>query len=525
VVGQAASAGATGEDTVSLGSTVSAPQFQGFGSKIERPDLQVIFWGSYWPGSGPINQNALMSAFTNIVNGPYLSGLTQYGYTGPVNVRPPLVDPVGIPTITVPLQTLAPGVQQSLDVYNAVLGYVERLVKIGAIPNVDDNHDLIVMVVLDPSIPFPQDETAGGQITPVFGSHGKLEIFEKLDDNTRFAVGWVGTQAGALGQPDQTTKTFSHELVEAITDPFPFSGWVQTQPAPPAGGGEIADVCGVVGRVDGVAVASYWSIFDQACIVPTERLWVFLTQEPQPPVPFDEPTQTVFHDFGAPLCASGEYEYHERTYKNNLTIRANLTGYSSPSFAWTLNGAPVPPGVSVQIVPASWVEVFPPASKGVKKAGAPAPSGKPATAIVNCFVISAGTELRLTVGPNMGNTKFTVGVTVQESWDTGSPTGAINTAHVGSTDVDLINQEIIWGEKYQREQAQCRHNHGLKDTPYGSIGPINPGDRVPDLNPILGALLDRSPERAARLLEAANAVRSDNPGLAAKLAFMANHQL
>jgi len=519
---RAMSAEATGDDTITLPSNLpggTVPVFLGQGSKVEHPDLQVVFWGSYWPGSGAINQNALMDAFTKIVTGPYLSGLAQYGYAGNVNVRPALTDPMGIPPITVPLQALAPGVQQSQNVYNAVQGYVEALVNNDVIPNVDDNHDLIVMVVLDPNIPVPQNESASGAISTVGGSHGKLEIFELLDDNIRFAVGWITTQAGF----DQATAIFSHELVEAITDPFPASGWVQTSPPASPNSNEIADVCNAPGRVDGVQVVSYWSIADQACIIPTERLSIDLKQEPQPPIPFDEPTQTVFHDFGAPLCASGYYDYHERTFQNSLTIRANPTGYSSPIFAWTLNGTAVPFGESLQTVPASWIQVLPPASKGAKKAGAPVPSRKPDTASVNCFV-SGGTELRFSVGPNMGNTRFTIGVTVQESWDTGSPGGGKSTARVATTDVDLVNQEIVWGEAYLRDLAQCRHNHGLKNTPHGPIGPVNPGDPGPDLNPVLGALLDRSPERAVRLLEAADAVRSQNPRLAAALAFMAEHQ-
>jgi len=43
---------------------------------------------------------AVMQAINSIVTGPYLQGLKQYGYTGPVNVRQPIVN-TGNPNIVV----------------------------------------------------------------------------------------------------------------------------------------------------------------------------------------------------------------------------------------------------------------------------------------------------------------------------------------------------------------------------------------------------------------------------------------
>ena len=509
-----------GEANSTFGATGGiTPTFVGNGSKVEHPDLQVIFWGPFWPGGGALNQTALMNAFTSICNGPYLSGLKQYGYVGPVNIRPPMVisNP---PNIALP--ALANGVSQSAVVYNAVYNFVSNLVNNDNIPNVDDNHEIIVMVVIDPAVPFPQNQSASGAISTVFGSHGKLEIFEFLDDNTRFAVGWVGTQAGTLGQPNQTTWTFSHELVESITNPFPNSGWVQTAPPPAANQGEIADVCNVRAEVDGVTVASYWSIADGACIIPTEDRSCFVTwSPPNPSIPHDSPTQTTYHDFG-PLCASGYYDYVERTWDNTITVTTILKGYQAPAVTWTINGTPIPapvigPGLSFLPVPATWERA------GSSALGVLRPRPRPPTIL---RILNNNTSLVISVGPNMGNTSFTVNATAVEAWDS-VPGTQVTTSNSGSTFVDLLNQKIIWSESYQRDQHECLRRHGLHAGPLGGYqGPRDPGDPGPGgiREDVLQALRAQGVERRDLLHAAALEVFASNAELGATLEYLAEHE-
>jgi hypothetical protein len=61
--------------------------------------------------------------------------------------------------------------------------------------------------------------------------------------------------------------TFSHELVEALTDPE--GNGIQVNPTNPTNWNEICDVCATPGIVNGVTVQSYWSQQDQACVIPT----------------------------------------------------------------------------------------------------------------------------------------------------------------------------------------------------------------------------------------------------------------
>lgn len=75
---------------------------------------------------------------------------------------------------------------------------------------------------------------------------------------------------------DEATTTLSHETVEAATDPVPTSGWTDPSKSSlhPAQQGEIADIChegthspwGDTTRLNGVAVATYWSQSAGSCL-------------------------------------------------------------------------------------------------------------------------------------------------------------------------------------------------------------------------------------------------------------------
>ena len=76
------------------------------------------------------------------------------------------------------------------------------------------------------------------------------------------------------GPLDTITTTFTHELVEAMTDPDG-NGW-QVDPRNDTSWNEIADVCnGAALRVNGVMTAAYFSTSYKACVVP----------QPDPPPP------------------------------------------------------------------------------------------------------------------------------------------------------------------------------------------------------------------------------------------------
>ncbi len=328
------------------------PTFVGNGSKLEHPDLQMVFWGPNFPANGPLSVGRVMQAVTSIVTGPYLEGMKQYGYIGPVNVRQPIVN-TGNPNISYP--GLGLNVSQEPSVMNAVQGLVDNMVSNDAMGDVSSNHDLIVMVVIDPTVPFPQNEDGVGNITTVFGAHGKYEKPRVLAPAIRFSEGFVCTQSfGKLSGFDQFTTTFSHELVESISNPFNGSGWVQTVPASVGGAGEIGDVCNNLSCVvDSIAVQPYWGVQQAACILPTETRLTSLTQQLTKHVNTDSPTEFAQVDLG-PLCGRGNFDFVERSWDNAVTLTATHTGYQVPLFQWLINNVAVPAGNSTVTVACTW---------------------------------------------------------------------------------------------------------------------------------------------------------------------------
>ena len=94
------------------------------------------------------------------------------------------------------------------------------------------------------------------------GEHSAASWIDPADGHTyRPYVAWV-----LNGSLNQMTVTFSHELVEAISDPD--GNETQISPASSSAWNEIADICATTAFLDGVAVQSYWSQIDGACVIP-----------------------------------------------------------------------------------------------------------------------------------------------------------------------------------------------------------------------------------------------------------------
>lgn len=340
---------------ISLVSTLQTqiPTFVGNGSKIEVPDLQVVFWGPYWPGTGELTVDNLMRAVNIIIGGPYLDGLKQYGFVGPVNLRQPIVTP-GNPNITYPAP--GPNVNQSTSTAQAVYSMIDTFRDNNTMGDVTSNHNLIVMTFLDPSVPFPQTfgPTGAYQLTE-YGAHSTYEVPRILAPAVRFSFAWIIPRAAQnLSAFDLATSTFGHELAESITNPFVGSGWVQTSPQAGPNAGEIGDICNNHQCVvDGIVVQPYWGIQQAACILPTGTRYLSLSQSLTKHVSEDGPTQYAEVELG-PGCGTGRFDYVERTWDNVVTIPAAHTGYQIPIFTWSINGIPLPGGSSTTDVKATW---------------------------------------------------------------------------------------------------------------------------------------------------------------------------
>lgn len=489
--------------------TGTNPSFRGRGSQIENPDILAFFPGSYWPGTGELTVANIMAALNTMARGAYFDGLKQYGYSGTAQVRAPSVDPS---PFIIALNPLTPGSDQINDIGAAVHDYIEG--KLDSIDNVDDNHDLIILVFLDPANPQPQKMDGAGNVSgSALGANTWIDDFEFLDDNTRFEWAWIGTSSGLLAT---VTQIASHELAESISDPFN-NGWTQTSPPPPGGQGQISDVCNQNVIVDGVAVTAYWSIADNACVATTAGLRrVTLSQESKLHEPSDGPTLSGFVNLGA-LCGSGFYEYKERTFHNSVTIHAKLDGYESPVIEWRINGTIVPIVAGIIEVPATWDRRPPPAARRPHHQTARPPTAQ----LKTLRGAPSSPQISFEVGPGEGDVSLTIEAYVMESFDNSANSGNATSRHTAILELDLKGQQIVWGNGYKDAKKNCDYIHHLANNPGPAIGPPRPGDPAGLLGMVERAIRDDSSQRRGLLLNAAEQVRTVRPDLSAALTVLA----
>jgi hypothetical protein len=199
--------------------------------------VQLIFWGSAWnQASTNPSAGVILSDVQTILRSPWISGLRQYGirrctFGGAIVVTSPTPPPT----------------------YND-----------------SDVQDLIWVLIDDNRFPEP-DDPGGRNLYVVFmppgstygpgGIRGKHLVASDYDFPADIDHAWVGFIVTNTLNP--LLSTFCHELAEMCTDPES-DAWTVT------GNQEIGDVCNAVdGSLSGVNVESYWSVFDNACLIPT----------------------------------------------------------------------------------------------------------------------------------------------------------------------------------------------------------------------------------------------------------------
>lgn len=252
----------TGAGMAGPGTTVS------FGGNpiIMTARVALIFYGSIWNDLS-LSPNCLdiQGAVQTIFVTPYLSVLLDYQCNGAhMNTiwNRIITDPPGNPFDGDDAGEIA---DDLIDNYYSTLPTYNR-------PN-------FYAVFLPPGVSL--------KLANVNGAHSN-------DGNTYYS--WQ-----LYGSLDYITSTFSHELVEAMTDPDG-DGW-QVDPRGDTNWNEIADVCNNASmRVNGVAVAAYFSQSYKACVVP----------QPDPPPPPPPPP---------PSLPNGEYQITGAAFDYHNGIR------------------------------------------------------------------------------------------------------------------------------------------------------------------------------------------------------------
>jgi hypothetical protein len=481
------------------------PKFVGHGSVLAHPDVIPVFWGPYWPGSGEVTAANIRTALGLMVEGPYLDGLRQYGYVGPVNIRPPFID-TSSPNVVFP--PIGPNVNQQVILEDAVDTIIDKYVN-DDVDNVDDNSNLILIVFVDPSIPLAIVEDGAGNQQIVGGVNSMVERSEFLDDNLRYTLIVVNTSGNNLAA---VTQRLSHELVESISDPYD-NGWEQIGLPPDTSQGQIGDVCNQPAISNGVGVVAYWSEADQACIVPTSGTRrISLSQTLSTHEPHNSLPKSAFVDF--PLICGGPqwFGFVERTYRNEVTVNLSITGYEAPVITYTINGNPVDPWGGTLDVDAIWDQ---PRSNAIFP-----DFPKPATARLRTWSISPKSGLTVAVGPNEGNTLLDIAVIVQESFDN-TDLGGGSTKITGVVSVALLNQEIVWSPEYLRAYDNCYKIFHMHQSVVKLIGAIGPDDPPSIISIVTSAVEDSSRDRADKLRSAAALLEGSRPEIAKALIALA----
>jgi Protein of unknown function (DUF3892) len=235
------------------GDAVGAHADSGDGTVLYTAQLRLIFWGQEWAStSSPVPMGTVVGDVQSIATGPYLDGLEQYGVSGAY------VDRIIELTDEDPPNPFN---------YHDGEDRVSSLIDDNVVPEPDEENVTAIYVVLLPHT------VAGVPLALPAGLRGEHTRLLKPDLGhlalNSIPVAWIGNN----GTPDWITETFSHELVETLTDPDG-SGW-QVEPRSSTSWNEIADVCQSAYRLNGVSVSSYWSNGDDACIVPDQAFITF----------------------------------------------------------------------------------------------------------------------------------------------------------------------------------------------------------------------------------------------------------
>lgn len=224
--------------------------------------VSVIFWGKEWSRAvppSPVSMTDVSNAIAKIFGGPFLAGLSQYG----VN---PILQGLWFHLEDTSDPPLAPKTFTNANVTT----FLQGLADAGTLQDVEDrggssvpwgNPKTLVCVILPTNANFAN--------AAYNGAHSNYSWTHKRDvhgyNESKIEFAWVMNN----GTLSSITTIFSHELVEALTDPE--GDAIQVNPRNATTWNEIGDVCSSTLAVDGVTEQSFWSTQDNACIVSYNR--------------------------------------------------------------------------------------------------------------------------------------------------------------------------------------------------------------------------------------------------------------
>lgn len=304
--------------------------------------LQLLFWGDWWNGAGMAKRALIEERTKALLDSPYFTGLVQYGIPHA---------PVWRGSLTVTSESAPSNSNDPHKLTDAVKRMVENLIEDDVFPDPDDGPRILFIVLLPDTLTLGPGFGVGGA-----HSHEYDMTFPWDDDS--FWVGWVGPGKPVdppVGGDRSVMSTMSHEVVEMLTDPEA-TAWCT--PSPDDGRFEISDAGVSVNAstterqtafVNGVHVQSYWSVEDNATIIPIDsgyqaqlRSRIHATGRHISASDRFRPTaeDNRFCSDAFPQCCMADKDYEWRAYAVDeaATITVNTQRYRRTSLSWTING-------------------------------------------------------------------------------------------------------------------------------------------------------------------------------------------
>lgn len=228
----------------------------GDGLVLINVEVAAVFWGSYWSNTSPApspSSDTYYQAFTGLVTGPYMTGLRQYRSVGPGTMLGKFINDSSDPSN---------GYSDS-DVVTMLTALFNNN---ASMPAPLSGHERFYAVVTPPGI--------NNSLSGAIGEHQSFTY-----NGVTVYYCWVDSAGGLTdSSSDGVVNIFSHELVEACTDPLGTAIHVNGQ----SGGStisndEIGDTCNnefAIVEMNGVRcnVQCYWSAADNACVIPLGRI-------------------------------------------------------------------------------------------------------------------------------------------------------------------------------------------------------------------------------------------------------------
>ena len=308
----------------------------------EGHPLQLLFWGDWWTTAGATKRGLVEARTRALLESGYFSELTQYGVPHAPVWRGSLIviDP-------------APpsSADDADDLMKKVLRMVEDLLEDDVFPDPDDGPRILFVVLL------PDTLTLSANLG-VRGAHSNEYDMSFPWNDDSFWVGWIGPNQSVdppVGGDTSLMKTLSHEVVETLTDP---EGTAWRTESADRSRCEICDagvsVAGGIKKsqtafVNDVHVQSYWSVNDNATIIPIDsgyqaQLKCRIREVERHIVangqfhPTDEDNALCRPEFPECCMADREYEWRDYAVEEVATISVNTQRYRRTDLTWTING-------------------------------------------------------------------------------------------------------------------------------------------------------------------------------------------